>query len=409
MSSEEGEWLDGPHASELLGVRRQTLYAYASRGRVRVRRQGNKAFYARADLEALRTRSQARRGHAAVAAGALRFGEPVLDTRVSSIAAQGPRYRGHLAVELAASNVSAERVAELLWTGELPERAPAWPRATLSDFGALYEPGRADLAPASAMLLVLASQAKDGESWQRPPAEELVAARRMLRLLAAAPALARDESSLLAALNAATLARSLLKSLGASVTRSSENALNQALVLIADHELNASTFVARVAASAGADLPRSLTAALATLTGTRHGGMCDRIEAELYDLERPERAIAWVRTQLEQHKAVPGFGHPLYPGGDPRAPPLLRTSFALGKAKKRVRIIEAALDAMALAGGESPTVDLALVAVSAALGLRSGSGAAIFALGRALGYVAHVIEQREQGFLLRPRAHYVGV
>jgi citrate synthase len=200
-----------------------------------------------------------------------------------------------------------------------------------------------------------------------------------------------------------------LKSLGASVTPSSESALNQALVLIADHELNASTFVARVAASAGADLPRSLVAALATLTGTRHGGMCDRIEAELYDLERPERAIAWVRTQLDQHKAVPGFGHPLYPGGDPRAPPLLRTSFALGNSKKRVRAIEAALGAMALASGEAPTVDIALVAVSAALGLRSGSAAAIFALGRALGYVAHIIEQREQGFLLRPRAHYVGV
>ncbi|HET9929180.1 MAG TPA: citrate synthase [Polyangiaceae bacterium] len=409
MSSAEGEWLGAKEASALLGVRRETLYAYASRGLVRVRRVGSARVYARADLEALRARSQARRGHAAVAAGALRFGEPVLDTRVSSIGADGPRYRGRSAVELAQQDVSAERVAELLWTEVLPEHEPVWPRAEKVELDALRERQRVELSPAGAMLLVLANTPHDEGAASRSREDELDSARRLLRLVAAAPALGLPPRWLDKALSARTLAAALLSSLAKRSSEPAEAALNQALTLIADHELNASTFVARVAASAGADMPRSLAAAFATLTGARHGGVCDRLDTVLDGFSRPEQAIAWVRAELAQRRAVPGFGHPLYASGDPRAAPLLRASLELGADVPRVRAVHVAIDAMALAGGEPATVDLGLVAIAAALGLRSGSAAAIFALGRALGYVAHVLEQREQGFLLRPRAHYVGI
>ena len=409
MSSKGGEWLAAADASALLGVRRETLYAYASRGLVRVRRVGNARAYARADLEALRARSQARRGHAAVAAGALRFGEPVLDTRVSTIAVDGPRYRGRSALELVKNNVSAECAAELLWTEVLPEAEPRWPRAQKADLEALSDHRRSELPPMAAMLLVLANAPRDEHATQRSRDEELDAARRLVRLVAAAPALALPQPWLHKALSARSLARALLASLGKRSSERGESMLNQALVLIADHELTASTFVARVAASAGADMPRALTAAFATLTGTRHGGACDRLDAVLDGFSRPEQALGWIRAELAQRRAVPGFGHPLYATGDPRAAPLLRVSLEVGGDLARVRAVQVAIEAMALAGGEPATVDLGLVAVAAALGLRSGSAAAIFALGRALGYVAHVLEQREQGFLLRPRAHYVGV
>ncbi|MFZ5896631.1 MAG: citrate/2-methylcitrate synthase [Myxococcota bacterium] len=401
------EWLNAAEASALLGVQRQTLYAYASRGLVRVRREAGARVYARADLEALRARSQARRGHAAVAGGALRFGEPVLDTRVSSIGADGPRYRGVSALELAEKAVSAERVAELLWTGTLPEREPAWPRPSHAEFTRVVEVRGA--RPTEIMLRVLAAEPRELVASDASPSTELDGARTLIRKLAAAPALAQNDTTLAAALRAPSLAMCTLTSLGRRRAAGAERELNRALVLMADHELNASTFVARVAASAGADLSRALTAAFATVSGARHGGMCDRLDEVLDGFERPEQALAWVRSELGMRRGVPGFGHPLYPAGDPRAEPLLRASLELGAKRPRVRAVHVACEAMALAGGEPPTVDLGLVALAAALELPAGSAGALFALGRALGYVAHVFEQREQGFLLRPRAHYVGV
>src|SRR4051812_10699717 len=118
-------WLSSREASERLGVKLATLYAYASRGLIRSlggdRKRGRR--YASDDIERLRMRHAARSGHGPVAAGALRFGEPVLETRISDVSVEGPRYRGYLATALCRDGVSFERVAELLWTGNLPERA----------------------------------------------------------------------------------------------------------------------------------------------------------------------------------------------------------------------------------------------------------------------------------------------
>jgi citrate synthase len=408
MSARDSDWLDAAAAAELLGVRRATLYAYVSRGLVRARSSGKQRVYARADLEVLRVRSAARRGHAAVAGGALLWGEPVLDTHISSVDASGPRYRGHAALELVRAGTSCERVAELLWTGELPAREPRWPEAVLEP-SARAERVAARERPVAKMLLLLVSQdvqAPDPD--EALPSEGLDCARRLLRLLALAPALGKGSRVLAAASRAPNLAAALLVALGGPKTRAAERAVGCALVLLADHELNASTFCARVAAGAGADLPRCLLAAHATLSGRRHGGMCDRIEELLRRLERPERALAWVRAELSARRALPGFGHPLYPDGDPRAAPLFELCSAHGQESEGVRTAGVLREAMQLVEGERPTVDLALVALTSSLGLGPGSAAAIFALGRSVGYVAHVFEQREQGHLLRPRARYLG-
>ena len=109
-------------AVRLLGVKRATLYAYVSRGLVRSvpGESGQGRRYARSDLLRLQARRDARSGHGPVAAAALRWGEPVLETAISDITVRGPRYAGHDAVELAARGVSFERTAELLWTSTLP-------------------------------------------------------------------------------------------------------------------------------------------------------------------------------------------------------------------------------------------------------------------------------------------------
>src|SRR4051812_26451646 len=113
-------------AAELLGVKPQTLYAYASRGLLRRVGTGKRRRYLVEDLERVRTRQRARSGHGPVAAAALSFGEPVLDTRITGIDRRGPLYRGQPALELAARGVSFETVAELLWSDQPPQTSPVW-------------------------------------------------------------------------------------------------------------------------------------------------------------------------------------------------------------------------------------------------------------------------------------------
>ena len=123
------EYLTSKEAASFLDVKLPTLYAYTSRGLVRsvASAKGRARLYLRTDLERLRARRDARAGHGPVAAAALRFGEPVLDTHLTAIdPVQGPVYRAHLAFDLAEQGASFERVSELLWTGTLPSEPVTW-------------------------------------------------------------------------------------------------------------------------------------------------------------------------------------------------------------------------------------------------------------------------------------------
>ncbi|MBX3271631.1 MAG: hypothetical protein KF729_15300 [Sandaracinaceae bacterium] len=202
--------------------------------------------------------------------------------------------------------------------------------------------------------------------------------------------------------------RAVARALGARPTRRGLAALDRALVLCADHELNASSFACRVAASAGADLYACASAALATLSGARHGGASERVAALCDEIGAPERATRAVRERLRRGDAIPGFGHPLYPAGDPRAAPLLEAAEAIAPRNLRVRTLVALVDALELVGADRPTLDVGLLALEAALRLPRGGAAALFAVGRSAGWIAHALEQRAGGQLLRPRARYVG-
>ena len=319
-------------AASFLGVKRETLYAYASRGlltRVPLG-EGHRHGYLRADVERLKARADARAGHGAVAAGALRWGEPVLDTAISAISQTGPAYRGYSAVALARAGVSFERAAELLWSGRLPASAPKW-RALPTRAGEHRpEPRERAVRGGLQRLLLLVSRlaadqattggaragrGRDGGAEVGGPPEEVRVARRVIARFAGAGVAGE-----------VPVARALLATLGAHRTgRGPEEALGRALVLVADHELNASTFAARVAASAGASLLACLAAAMATVSGDRHGGQCDRVEALLSAASRAGASRS-LRTLLRRAEVPPGFGHPLYPDGDPRAGPLLEAA-----------------------------------------------------------------------------------
>jgi citrate synthase len=171
-------------------------------------------------------------------------------------------------------------------------------------------------------------------------------------------------------------------------------------VLVADHELNASAFAARVAASTGASLAAAALAGLATLSGPRHGGATAAVRTFAAEAEQlgPRPAIA---NRLVEDRALPGFGHPLYPDDDPRAAALL-ARFAPPPG------LDALRDAVRAATGLAPNIDFALMAACESLGLPPDAPFALFAVARCAGWIAHAIEQGQADTLIRPRARYVG-
>jgi citrate synthase len=393
-------WLSAAQAADLLGVQRRTLYAYVARGMLRSAPggPGRARRYQRVEVERLAARHRARSGHGPVAAGALRWGEPVLDSAVSAIGDGGPVYRGHPAVELAARRVGFERTAELLWTGVLPDRA-AWPRVRPS-WGGIARLVPAGAPPGAALPLAVAALAlRDADRHDARAESAMARGRELVPMLAAAAAPDRAAAALEAPTVAGVLARALGRTSG-EATR----ALDAALVLVADHELNASTFAARVAASTGADLFACVAAALATLSGPRHGAMAARVEALIDEAGSAGRAAATLRDRLARGEDLPGLGHSIYLAGDPRAAPMLRLARSIAPRRPRVRTALALAAAGPDVAGAHPTSDLALVALSEALGLPRGAPSVIVAVGRSAGWIAHIFEQREADFLIRPRA-----
>jgi citrate synthase len=308
-----------------------------------------------------------------------------LDSAITRIdPARGPIYRGCSAVDLAQSHSRFEEVASRLWRSSRP--APWTPIRGVR----VKSPTSLWAFTLSVASLGFGDAARTGASRE----DEVDRASGLMIALAGARA------------RGPGVAEALLASVGA--TRRGDRAaraVDCALVLSADHELNASTFAARVAASAGADLNACLVAALATLSGRRHGGECDRVEELVREVGAPRNARSIVLARTKRGHLLPGFGHPLYPDGDPRAPPLLAAARALAPAA--MRTLDAIVGEAGQLLGLEPSVDVGLVAIAHAIGVPSAA-AAIFALGRCAGWTAHVIEQREAGFLLRPRARYVG-
>jgi len=178
------------------------------------------------------------------------------------------------------------------------------------------------------------------------------------------------------------------------------DALRRALVLLADHELNASTFAVRVTVSTGASLASGILAGLATLSGPLHGRAAAGV-MELVRAGRQRGMQAAVREWLCCGRALSGFGHPLYAGGDARAEALLSAVAVPAE----FQALRAAVDELA---GERPNVDFALAAMTACFDLPPDAPLVLFAVARSVGWLAHAMEQASAGRLIRPRARYVG-
>ncbi len=379
--------LTAKEAAQALGITLPTLYAYTSRGLLRsepVPGRPHEHRYDRECVERLRERKESRRDPAKAAARGLHWGSPVLSSGITLIHEGRLYYRGHDAVKLA-STASLEQAAELFWEGpvELPP-CPLSPRQLAQIRGCSKDP--VTLIQAA---LPLAGAADHSAHDLRPAALRLTGAR-ILRLLTAIVAGRDSREPVHRALQVAWAPRSP----GAG------EAIRTALVLCADHELNVSAFTARCAASAGAAPYDAISAAIAAVKGFRHGGETTRVAALLDEAGSPRRARAVVARRLRLGERLSGFGHPLYPAGDPRAALLMRLSDD--------RLARAVCAAVAESLQERPNVDFGLVALARSHGLPEQAPLLVFAVGRLVGWIAHLMEQYRSEELIRPRAQYTG-
>ncbi|MGK3965423.1 citrate/2-methylcitrate synthase [Sorangium sp. So ce118] len=346
----------------------------------------------------------------------------MLDSALTELKARGPYYRGQAAVDLAEADTHFESVAELLWTGTLPDAPPRW---DMEPLGALvWTLNQTCTTPAAhsvdsgeplAAFRRGVTLLGSGRTACRAPAaagmEAYRSARALLSFMSVLPAASAGPERLARARAIPGIAARLAFALGASGTAATRRRyavlLNRALILCADHELDTSTFAARVAASAGVDLYACILSALITLHGTKHGGVCQVIEEMLASLREPGDIARYVAGRIGAGEAVPGFGHPLYPEGDPRARPLLTVARAMEADKAAVRSILALVAVMSQAG-LPPTLELGLTALTEALELPKGSAYILLAIGRTAGLVGHVLEEWARDSVIRPRARYVG-
>ncbi len=397
-----GRYLTAGEAAGELGVSLPTLYSYVSRGLVRSEATGGgrrSRRYRAEDVRALVERKEGRRDPERVAEGALRWGAPVLESGITLVDGGRLFYRGRDVGELA-TGCSIEEVAALIWTGDegrAPEVFPADVEAPSPRVReALRALGRLPPVELFQALLPVAS-AEDPVGYDLRPAGVVGTGVRVLRLMAGVVG-GEGEGGTAEALRRGWCAGEP----GAAAL------LDAALVFCADHELPVSTFAARCVASSGATPYAVVQAGLAALGGTRHGGQVELAEAFVDEVAVAGDARKVIAGRLRRGDGIPGFGHPLYPGGDPRGAGLLGLVAESLPGSPAAGLSGAVVEEVEELTGERPTVDLALATVSRALGLPAGGSVALFAVGRTVGWIGHAIEQYASNTLIRPRARYVG-
>jgi citrate synthase len=386
--------LTARQTADRLGIKLDTLYAYVSRGRLRsVMVPGTRERrYRSEDVEALLDARSGARPPPNSDPEALM---PVIGSSICLIENGRFYYRGQDAVRLAAS-ATLEEIARLLW---LEEAGPELSDASAPTRSRSAEPSPGLIERCQIRLAQLGDEDFPALDLTRP--QVIRTGRRILRELAAcvAPASPLPASPLPAPIHRRLAAAWKLREEGADLLR-------RCLVLIADHELDPSTFVARCVASTAATPYAVISAALSALSGRLHGGETARAEGLLYELVESDDPMTVMAGRLTRGERLPGFGQPLYPEGDPRAVAILA---ALEQAAPEAHALaETAAEAGFRLTGRHPNVDFALAAAALGLGLPRDAALALFIIGRTVGWIAHSIEQYESGILIRPRARYLG-
>lgn len=417
-----GEWIGAAEAAKRLGVKQATLYAYVSRGMLTRRRgaDGRSSLFEADEVARLTEKGQPRR-----AAGT---GDFVIESELTEVADGRFRYRGMEVTKLALWR-PFEEVAGWLWTGS---------------FGKQGAPQGKDLATQPWQATAEAVAAGTGAQAALPdgtlPLERLrvivpaMAATDLLRLHLDPPAVVAAGRNIIAGMvdclpDPATGSSASASGTCAPSARLAEGgiagrfwyricpkrpdpgllgALRAAMALLADHELAASTFAARMAASVRADPYAVVATGLGALgTSRQYGGASLGAEAMLGAIRDPADAVRVVGDLLRRGERIPGLGD-FSDTPDPRAKALLDLVKKAAPRSNRFAVAAAVLEETRRRSLPEPNVDFALAALANVAGMITGAGEAIFAVARSAGWIAHAMEEYAKNVPLRPRTVYIG-
>ncbi len=387
-------WMTSEQAARRLEVKPETLYAYVSRGLIRSEKVPGqrRSRFLRADVE--RHAARSRRGGRSAGL------EVVVETELTLLEPSGHLYYRGWDVADAVTEASFEEIASWLWTGAVADTpfeasgpALAIARRTVDAAG--------DQPPIDRFRTALAAMrhADPFRADRRPSAVADTGRSTVAALVQCLDLLGRDDAS-----DGAPLAARLWPRVTAAKPSASRlRFLDAVLVLLADHELAASTFAARVAASTWADPYLVLQAGLAVLGGPLHGGASEQARHLLREAADTSAAEA-IGRRLGNGDRIPGFGHRVYESSDPRA----RVVFELLGPRDTPAVVTEILDVMVDRKLPFPNVDFALAAAAETYAFADGATEAIFAVARTAGWLAHAIEEYDHALRFRPRAAYVG-
>jgi citrate synthase len=419
------EFLTATEAAQRLGVKPATLYAYVSRGVLRRDRaaDGRGSLFDAEEVERLVRRGRPRRP-AGVA-------DITVESAITELTADSLRFRGHDATRLAVTR-TFEEVAELLWTGEFPPAHAVPPGRSVPPMTWQATPAALAVAraaqaalPAGTLplerlqVIVPVMAATDSLRLQLDRPAVLAAARNLIAGMVdclpapsssgTGPADQTSATSSAPSGSSAPIAERLWSMLcGRRPTPELLRALSAALVLLADHELAASTLAARVAASVRADPYAVVGTGLGAMSGVLHGGASLGVETLIAAARGPQDVPRVVGELLRRGEKIPGFGHFVYRSGDPRAVVLLGLVRRAAPKSGQLAVAEAVLAEVRRKSLPEPNIDFAVATLARVAGMVPGAGEAVFAVARTAGWIAHALEAYAGGGPLRPRAVYTG-
>lgn len=381
-------------AAQQLGVSKQTLYSYVSRGLIRTSQAAGDTrgrLYRAEDVAKLATRKSRGRKPQNQGLTALEQGWPLLETALSTVLDGELYYRGRAALQMA-EQAEVEDVARWLWQFEQADPFASSPPAPT----ALWLHARAELAgrplaERALALFTLGQQDIPSAAWLQQEAALAASCASLLRYQVA---------GLLGTLpSALPLKQQFAQAWG--LDADATDLLRAILVLVADHQLNNLTFPSRCIAATGATLGHAMLAALCGVSGTLHGGAFAQVEAMWEEwAQQPDLARA-VQARLDRGDPLHGFNHPAYPQGEPRARWLLTRQLG----DSRTMALAASIAELT---GQHPSLDFALVTLRRAMGWPPDAAFILLHAGRSIGVIAQILEQRRTRSVIRPSARYVG-
>ncbi|HEY7143005.1 MAG TPA: citrate/2-methylcitrate synthase [Streptosporangiaceae bacterium] len=403
------EWIGAAEAARRLGIKQASLYSYVSRG-VLTRRRGTAG---RASLfDASEVAGLARKGRPRRAPGT---SELTVESELTEITADQLRYRGHDATRLAAES-SFEDVAGLLWTGVLGGGPGAERWRARDQAAAAGRAAQAGLPPGTLPLerlqvIVPALAATDQFRLHLDPPAVIAAACALIGGMVGClpvPGPGQEPRPAPGAEPGPVAGRLLSRLRPGPPEPRLERVLGAALVLLADHELAASTLAVRIAASVRADPYAVVATGLGALGGALHGGASLGAESMLGSAAGPADAPRVVGELLRRGERIPGLGHLIYQAGDPRAVLLLGLIRQAAPGSAALAVADAVLAETRARALPEANMDFALAVLAGVAGMIPGAGEAIFAIARTAGWVAHALEEYARRSPIRPRSVYIG-